>query len=419
MKKGPSRWLSAQRGFFGVAAYYFLNGAMWPSIASRIPAIASKDHLSPQLLGLALVGEGLGLAVAMPFGGQLVDRWGARRVAVVSGAVFAACTALPGWAPSAATLFASLVLWGVANAPLDAAANVLAASLPDPARGSKMARIELAFSAGMLTGVGLGAWLAGWVSPQIHLSLIAAGGIAIALAAAPLLPRDASSEQLDRDVAWRPYLARHAMARRGRAGRRHAGPRTFRLRRVGYRRPLGRLALLATLGLWLESVPDWSGLFLQHELGAGPAQYNLGNIAFLVALSAVQIPAGTVLPIRWQRPVLMASGIIFAAGMALATTTTALPVAVAGFALCGAGAATIQPFAVEAGTRLFGSSGAVISRMQTPAYLGGSLEKVVTGVIAGRFGYARGLQTMIPLAGLVFVVGLSMKSGPPDQAKND
>jgi MFS family permease len=413
------QWLLKHRTFLAVCTYYYVNGLMWPSIASRIPAIASEDHLTAELLGLALLGQAVGLASAMFSGGRLYRRWGARRVALISGIAYTGATALPGWAPNALTLFGALVFWGVANAPLDAAQNMLAAKLPKPAKGSIMAQLELAFSAGMLTGAGLGAGLAGWLSPRIHLSIVAGAGIALVILAATLLPKNVGLVEEETEAPWRPHLPRHgAIRRRGPdTGPRHSSPRTYRIRRIGYRRPLGRLALLSLLGLWLEAVvPDWSGLFLQHQLGAGSSVYGLGNVCFFVALTAVQIPAGTVLPQRLQMSAVAAGGLWFAGGMLLATLGPGLPAALAGFALCGAGAAIIQPFAMEEATRLFGGSSQVVQRVQGPGYLGLSFEKPFTGFFAGLFGYGRALQTTIVLGAIVCAVGLTMVSAPPDAA---
>jgi MFS family permease len=407
-----AHWLVRQRAFLATTIFFYINGAMWPSIASRIPAIASDNHLSPDLLGLALLGQAVGLASSMIGGGRLVDRWGPRRVALVSGIAYCGATALPGWAPNALTLFGALVFWGVANAPLDAAQNVLAASLPKPERGSIMARLELGFSAGMLSGAGLGAVLAGWLSPQIHLTIVAGAGIILVLGATLLLPKNLVLAESEDDEHAEPQSG--SRGRHSRVRRRHGRSRSP-LARLGYRRPLGRLAVLAMVGLWLEAiVPDWSGLFVEHHLGVGPHLYGLTNVCFFVALTAVQIPAATVLPQHRQVVAIRASGVCFAIGMAIATIGGSFVVALVGFALCGAGAAIIQPFAMEAAMRIFGGSGATVARVQTPAYFGLALEKPVTGFVAGSFGYVRALQTTIVLGLLVTGLGFSIPNPRPD-----
>lgn len=420
-RRGPAARLSGWRRalaprapFAAVATYFFLNGAMWPSIASRIPAIAANDHLGPGLLGSALLGQAIGLAGAMPFSGRLVNRWGAKRVAPIAAVAYAGCTALPGWAPNAVTLFVALMIWGVANAPLDAAAQVLAGGLPKPARGSVFVRLELSFSAGMLSGAGVGAWLASRISVEAHLSLVAAAGILVALLAARF-QRGAAATTPDVESGsepYLPYIPRHAATHRlwpGDPTPRHAGAPTFRLRRIGYRARFARLTLLAMAGLWMEAVvPDWSGLFMQHELGAGPSQYVLGNLVFFVALTAAQLPA-TKLPQRlWYAAIVTGAG-VFAGGMALAATAGTVPVAVVGFALCGAGAANIHPLASETALLIFGNDGRVVVRAQTPPYLALAVEKPITGLLASVFGYRRALASTIVIAATAFALGFSVR----------
>jgi hypothetical protein len=180
---------------------------------------------------------------------------------------------------------------------------------------------------------------------------------------------------------------------------------------VGYNGRLARLALLSMAGLWLEAVvPDWSGLYLQQHLGAAPGQYGLGNLIFYAALAAAQIPASTLLSARFQYLVIVVGGASFAGGMALATAARTLPIALVGLGLCGAGAGNIQPFAMEAAQRLFGGSGAVIVRIQTPGYLGLALEKPVTGFLAGAFTLRRALASTILIAITVCGLGVAAKT---------
>jgi MFS family permease len=85
-----------------------------------MPAIAKDLGLGYAASGFVFGTASLGIAVASPFGGAAVDRWGARRVAglaLVAGAIVCAARALGGWREvmlASGAVIASVALAGVA-----------------------------------------------------------------------------------------------------------------------------------------------------------------------------------------------------------------------------------------------------------------------------------------------------------------
>src|SRR5688572_1407436 len=104
-----------------VAALWFLNGALSLSIGPRLPEIAEPLGLGYGALGAALVGQTLGLLIAMLPAAWLAGRVSPTKVGVGAALAFAASSALPGIAESQWQLFLFLVVVGVTNAPLDVA----------------------------------------------------------------------------------------------------------------------------------------------------------------------------------------------------------------------------------------------------------------------------------------------------------
>ena len=62
----------------GITAVFFVNGALFASWASRIPALSDRVGATAGLLGLALLAPALGAVVAMPLVGRLLPVRGSR-----------------------------------------------------------------------------------------------------------------------------------------------------------------------------------------------------------------------------------------------------------------------------------------------------------------------------------------------------
>src|SRR6266850_1016514 len=76
-----------------VAMLFFLNGALFASWVSRIPAVQSARGLGNGNLGLALLAVALGAVVAMPLGGMLTARFGSDRISKITALLY--CAMLP------------------------------------------------------------------------------------------------------------------------------------------------------------------------------------------------------------------------------------------------------------------------------------------------------------------------------------
>jgi MFS family permease len=89
-----AHWLKPPKAArLAVALCFFLNGALFASWVSRIPAVQTARGLSHATLGLALFGVALGALVAMPVAGWCASRFGSRRVTQVVAIAF--CATLP------------------------------------------------------------------------------------------------------------------------------------------------------------------------------------------------------------------------------------------------------------------------------------------------------------------------------------
>src|ERR687896_775676 len=99
----------------GVAAAFLIHATVSGTWAPRLPAIKASLDLSTGMLGTALVGLAVGLLAGTRLAGAPVDRFGSRPVMRAGFPLLAATLLLPGLADSGVTLFASLLVLGVAS----------------------------------------------------------------------------------------------------------------------------------------------------------------------------------------------------------------------------------------------------------------------------------------------------------------
>src|SRR6218665_3275599 len=102
----------AFRARVAITAVFALNGTLFASIFSRLPAIQNRTELSDGALGLALLCSMLGLVVAQLAAGALVARIGSRRLVVVGALGYAAGLIPVALSGSFAALAASLAFVG-------------------------------------------------------------------------------------------------------------------------------------------------------------------------------------------------------------------------------------------------------------------------------------------------------------------
>src|SRR5262249_3025512 len=89
-----SSWRPPTAARIATALLFFINGTLFATWVSRIPAIQEKLRLDPKSLGLALLGVALGALIAMPFAGWCITKVGSRRATQVISILFCLLTPL-------------------------------------------------------------------------------------------------------------------------------------------------------------------------------------------------------------------------------------------------------------------------------------------------------------------------------------
>ena len=341
---------SLRTGRLVTTAYFALNGFVLGMWVVHIPAVERHVGISHAVLGWLLLLLGAGAFVGMRITGPLTDRWGARTVVPLSAALCSAAVILPGLAVDAWTLGAALALLGLGNGCLDVSMNAHAIQVERGYGRPVMSAFHATFSIGGVLAALLGARTLSWGwSPAVTLGSVAALGIAVAaLTARGLLP------------------AEHAPAPAAEAPAGVTKPAHRPSRRIW---ALGALALMLML---CEGVAnDWSTLHLRDVLNASAAVAALAYGAFSTAMTIGRLLADRVAMRFGPVAILRYGAALAAVGLTTATFSTWIPLALAGWAVFGAGlSGCIPQLFSAAGHADPSAAGTNVSRVAGLGYLG-------------------------------------------------
>lgn len=348
----------------------------WGTWGVVLPDVKEQTGASVAALGATLAVISVAALPAMLLTGLAANRAGARLVAP-SLLAFAAAVVLPGFAQSVPHLAVALIFVGAASGALDVAINVAATAI-EAAGGGRLIQIAHAlFSAGFL---------------------VAAVLVGVA--------RNAGAEPLPILAGCAAVVA--AVAALNRKPAVLVAPPERRRLRVSRRLVL--LGALCAVAFIVEGgMENWSALFLERELDASPALAGLGPGLFAAAMVAGRT-LGQGLEVRLGDRLLLASGgLVAAAGLSLAAAAPAIPVALAGFVLGGAGVSVAAPILFGAAGRGATDSerGSAVASVTTVAYLGFLAGPPLIGAVSGAAGLRVGI---LVLAAIAVLLALSSSS---------
>ncbi|MGW4205885.1 MFS transporter [Streptomyces sp. NPDC004726] len=425
--------------------FFALDGFLFAGWVVRIPAIKEQTGASASALGLALLGVSAGGVVTMMLTGRLCRRFGSLPVTVGSAALMSASVALPPLAPDALALGLVLLVFGAAygamNVSLNSAAVELVAALGRPV----MPAFHAAYSLGGMAGAGLGALVAGGLSPTWHLLPLAAVGLVATVVTGrallgrrmPLTPsapstRSTASGRTDAggDGTERPRDGESqgreskgggssaapsddGRSGSGRSGSRRSGgghtgetssvtrprrtearPRPPKGRSRGFVLLCGVIALCTAYGE--GAMADWGALHLEEDLDARPGVAALGYSLFALAMTVGRLSGTFLLERLGHTRTLVAGGATAAAGMLLGALAPSVWAALLGFGVAGLGLANIFPVAVARAGAVAGPGG--VAATATLGYGGMLLGPPVIGFLADWSTLPIALTTVAALA---------------------
>ncbi|GGW75869.1 MFS transporter [Streptomyces caelestis] len=384
----PGNGASLTRLRTAITVFFALDGFVFAGWVVRIPAIKEQTDASASTLGLALLGVSAGAVVTMVLTGRLCRRYGNHRVTVACAVLLSLSVALPPLTHSALALGLVLLVFGAAYGGINVAFNSAAVDLVAAMRRPIMPSFHAAFSLGGMTGAGLGALVAGSLSPTRHLLLLTVVGLLVTAVAGPTLLRQKPPVPPERE---RPTQ--------------DAAPRRPAGRTRGLVLVFGLIAGCTAYGE--GALADWGALHLEEDLDASPGAAAIGYSCFALAMTVGRLTGTTLLERLRQTRTVVAGGATAAAGMLLGSLAPALWAALLGYAVTGIGLANLFPVAVERAGALAGPSG--VATASTLGYGGMLLGPPAIGFMADWFSLPVALTSVAILAAVAACIGFATR----------
>jgi MFS family permease len=385
---GQSRPLAPQRA---VRACFFVNGALFATWASRIPAIKDERGLTNSELGFALLAIALGAVIAMPTAGYLVSRVGSGRMCKILSLTFCALLPAIAFVPSTPLFILTLLCFGAAHGAFDVAMNAQAVAVEKNSAMPIMSSFHAFWSIGGLAGASLGSvFAARGLASLEHFTVL---GLLLAVAVLPAFP-----DLMEEGGA---LVARAEPTGLTSATTRFSWPNRTIL-------ALGTLALCVMIGE--GAMADWSGVYLRNSLGADEGLAAAGYAAFSLAMAGGRL-AGDTLTARWGAVFLARlSGILAAGGLALALVSGEVWLSLMGFVFVGAGFATVVPMVFSAAGRISSSApGMGVASVSTLGYFGFLIGPPTIGFAADLVGLRTALILIVVTSGAVIFLASALK----------
>src|SRR5258706_4508866 len=246
-----------QQARWSTSLLFFLNGTIFATWATRIPAVQAKLMLSTGELGIALLGTAFGALAAMNLSGYLAARFGSRSVTVIASMSLCLMLPLMALAPTLPILVGTLVLFGASNGSMDVAMNAQGVAVERQYARPILNSFHACYSLGGLVGALAGGLVASHgIAPLPHFLGVALLCVLLTLSSA------------------RSLLSAHADARR--MGVVFARPTRAIL-------VLGLVAFCVVLGE--GAIADWSAIYLNGTLRTGAGLATAGYAAFSVVMA--------------------------------------------------------------------------------------------------------------------------------------
>ncbi|MBM4795050.1 MFS transporter [Streptomyces sioyaensis] len=387
-----------RHGRISLALSFFIQGAVFALLVTRIPAIQDRygisDALLPAFLAAVPVLAGAGSVVTE----QLVKRVSAGRVLRCVQPVVCLALLGVGSVGTTAQVAVALAVFGLSVGALDASMNMLGVSLQRAYGRSIMLGFHAAYSLGGIVGASL-AWAgAHW---QLSLALLYGPVVAVLLPLALLVGR------------W--FVDREQPAAGEGAGA-AAVPLAMRLLL-----PLCLVMAFAYIGD--STVSNWSAKYLQDVLGSSEQLATVPYNVYMVTTLLGRV-VGDLGVRRFGAVAVVRCGTVVAAGGFAVVAAAPGPWAgMAGFTLLGLGLCVIVPQTFAAAGRYAfenhgpGASDTAIARLNIFNYVGFLIGSPLVGALGDAWSY-RGAM-LVPMALVLVTLVYARSFGAPKARYGD
>ena len=372
---------------FAVSLIFAINGMVFGTWASRIPAIVDFHDLSPGSLGLLIFLAGLSAVIAFSIFGRAADRYGAAFITKRATLLLIPLTLIfIAYANSIWMLVFAVIFFGAIHGGDDVAMNAWAAEVEREYTRPVMSSFHAMWSLGAGIGAGLGSLLAFYeVGFKNHFSLISIIIFVLALSAA-FVPFESQKNKKD---AKSPFISI----------------------------PKGSLLPVATITFFASlsegAVADWSAIFLKSVASLNDGNAALGFTVFSVCMFSMRLLGDRISFILGPATAARYSGIVALTGSIILLVSDSFLLLLLGFGLIGLGIAVIIPLAFSrAGNDETISQGTAIASIATLGYGGMLLGPLFLGLIAEITSIKTSFLILPIMAFFIFILSkhLSIKS---------
>ncbi|MEU8871532.1 MFS transporter [Streptomyces javensis] len=382
----PSRRL--RQGRASLAISFFVQGAIFALLVTRIPALQDRYGISDGLLPLFLAAVPILAGVGSVGTEHLVKRMRPGLVLRVVQPIVSLALLSAGSGTTVWQLAVALAVFGLTVGALDASMNMLGVSLQRAYGRSIMLGFHGAYSLGGIAGASL-AWVgAHWDLP---LPTLYAPLVAI-LVPAPL-------------IAGRWYVDHSAQQAGPAEPAQSDGPS------VGMRALLPLCLVMAFAYIGDSTVSNWSAKYLEDVLHSSEqlatVPYNVYMVTTLLGRSFGDLGVrrfGAVTVVR-------AGALLAGGGFAVVATAPGAWAGMAGFTLLGLGLCVLVPQTFAAAGRLFpGASDAAVARLNIFNYVGFLIGSPLVGALGGAWNYRAAM--LVPMALVLMTIRYARSFSP-------
>ena len=366
-----------------VKLIFLVNGFSLATIIPHFPRIQSMHEIGDALMGFALLFPAIGAVSMMLLTGNLIQRFGSKRLILLGGILMQLCIPLILLAPNLNLLAPIFLVFGGATGMMDVAMNTQAARIENIYQRPTMSSIHAVFSLGTLLGGGLTSLLLGlgW-TPLEHAGMIAILLILLVIVCGPWL---ITNEKLSAEKAPLVSIPRG---------------------------PVLVLGLLAMVAMIVEGAAmDWSAIYARNLLEATSSQAAAVFTFFTLTMTLGRF-IGDRLVHQWgPEHMLRYSCALGAVGLLIGLFTASVEGAMFGFACLGFGLANSVPVLFSSACKIPGvNPGTGIAGVATLGYLGFLIGPPLIGTIAEFLGLDRALLLIV-----VFCILISIFAGRVNQ----
>ena len=372
---------------FAVSLIFAINGMVFGTWASRIPAIVDFHELSPGSLGLLIFLAGLSAVIAFSVFGRAADRYGAAFVTKRTTTILIPLTLIIiAFANSIGMLVFAVIFFGAIHGGDDVAMNAWAAEVERKYNRPVMSSFHAMWSLGAGIGAGLGSLLAFYeVGFKNHFSLISVIIFFVALSVA-FIPFES---QKNKKVFKSPFISI----------------------------PKGSLLPVATITFFASlsegAVADWSAIFLKSVAELNDGNAALGFTVFSMCMFAMRLMGDRISFKLGPSTTARYSGLVALSGSLILLISDSFFLLLLGFGLIGLGIAVIIPLAFSrAGNDKTISQGTAIASIATLGYGGMLLGPLFLGLLAEITSIKTSFFILPIMAFFIFILSkhLSLKS---------